>query len=212
MDTTELRNMFRSEFSDDVVPYLVSDALVYNYIDDAQKMFCRKTEGIEDGRSFTLAVAPGTEWYDLDPVILKIRKAVNTATGREVSLINTERAELAGVRFDGRTGPLNVLVLGIEKNAARAWPVPNAAAAVELQVFRLPRTVEAGDSLELDEQHHQHLLLWVKHRAYGIQDSEVTDKRKAEEYEQRFNSYCFEARKEQERARRVVGAVAYGGI
>ena len=212
MDTTELRNMFRSEFSDDVVPYLVSDALVYNYIDDAQKMFCRKTEGIEDGRSFTLAVAPGTEWYDLDPVILKIRKAVNTATGREVSLINTERAELAGVRFDGRTGPLNVLVLGIEKNAARAWPVPNAAAAVELQVFRLPRTVEAGDSLEIDEQHHQHLLLWVKHRAYGIQDSEVTDKRKAEEYEQRFNSYCFEARKEQERARRVVGAVAYGGI
>ena len=212
MDTTELRNMFRSEFSDDVVPYLVSDALVYNYIDDAQKMFCRKTEGIEDGRSFTLAVAPGTEWYDLDPVILKIRKAVNTATGREVSLINTERAELAGVRFDGRTGPLNVLVLGIEKNAARAWPVPNAAATVELQVFRLPRTVEAGDSLELDEQHHQHLLLWVKHRAYGIQDSEVTDKRKAEEYEQRFNSYCFEARKEQERARRVVGAVAYGGI
>ena len=212
MDTTELRNMFRSEFSDDVVPYLVSDALVYNYIDDAQKMFCRKTEGIEDGRSFTLAVAPGTEWYDLDPVILKIRKAVNTATGREVSLINTERAELAGVRFDGRTGPLNVLVLGIEKNAARAWPVPNAAATVELQVFRLPRTVEAGDSLEIDEQHHQHLLLWVKHRAYGIQDSEVTDKRKAEEYEQRFNSYCFEARKEQERARRVVGAVAYGGI
>lgn len=212
MDTTELRTLFRSEFSDVEEPYLVPDASVYLYIDDAQKMLCRLTEGIEDGRSNTLAIVPGTEWYDLNKNILKIRRAVDTATGRELMLVNPEKATGSGIRFDGRTGPLIALVLGIEKGATRAYPVPNHAATVALEVFRLPKTVEAGDALEVDEQHHQHLLLWVKHRAYGNQDSEVRDDNKALEYEQRFRSYCAQALREQERARRVIGTVSYGGI
>ena len=212
MDTTELRDMFRAEYDDLVLPYLVPDTSVYAYIDDAQKMFCRLTEGIEDGRSFTIPVVVPTEWYDLDPSILKLRKATDVATGRAVALVNTEKTDALGIRFDGRVGPLKALVLGIEKHAARVWPVPNVATTVELSVFRLPRTVEAGDNLEVDEQHHQHLLLWVKHRAYGIQDSEVRDDKKSAEHEQRFRAYCAQARTEQERARRVVGTVNYGGL
>lgn len=212
MDTTELRDMFRSEFSDAVAPYLVSDALVYAYIDDAQKMFCRKTEGIEDARSFTLAIAVNTEWYALDPAILKLRRAVNSATGDDISLANPEKAASLGIRFDGRTGPVRTLVLGLEKGSVRAWPKPNAAATIALETFRLPRTVAACDGLEIDEQHHAALLHWVKHRAYGVNDAEVNNKRASDEAEQRFLTYCFEARKEQERARRVVGTVNYGGI
>ena len=212
MNTTELRDLFRSEFSDEAQPYLVSDKSVYAYIDDAQKMFCRLTEGIEDGRSYTLNVTPGTEWYDIDPAVLKVRKAVDTQTGRSVSLVNTEKTGALGIRFDGRTAPLKALVMGIEKHAVRAWPVPALPLVVALEVFRLPRTVEAGDDLEIDGQHHQHLLLWVKHRAYGIQDAEVRDDKKALEYEQRFRAYCAQARSEQERARRVVGAVMYAGL
>ena len=212
MDTTELRNLFRSEFSDAVEPYLVPDTSVYRYIDDAQKMFCRLTEGIEDGRSFTVAITVGEEWYDLDSSILKIRKATDVPTGRSVSMVNTEKAHDMGIRFDGRVGGLKALVMGTERHASRAWPVPSEATVVALDTFRLPRTIESGDDLEIDEQHHQHLLLWVKHRAYGNQDSEVRDDKKALEYEQRFRAYCALALKEQERARRVVGAVMYGGV
>ncbi len=212
MDTTELLTMFRSEVDDAVVPYLVSDALVYAYIDDAQKMFCRWTEGIEDGRSFSLAIAPNVEWYDIDPAILKLRKAYDATTGREVRVINTEKAEFYGVVFDGRPGPVKTLVAGIEKHALRAWPMPNATATIPLEVFRLPRTVEAGDDLEIDDQHQQHLLIWVKHRFYGIKDSEVYDKRASEEKQQEFKDYCAAAKKEQERARRSAGTVNYGGI
>ena len=212
MNTTELRDMFRAEVDDNVAPYLASDSLVYSYIDDAQKMFCRLTEGIEDGRSFKLNIVAAKEWYDLDPAILKFRKAVNAATGREVGMINEELAEGRGVRFDGRAGPLDVLVLGIEKHTARAWPVPNAAATINLYTFRLPETVAAGDDLEIDEQHHARLLLWVKHRFYNIKDSEVRNDDKSAEYEQRFRAYCAQAKAEQGRARRIVGNVVYGGI
>ena len=204
--------MFRSEFDDAVLPYLVSDELAYAYIDEAQKMFCRKTEGIEDGRSFQLAIVPATEWYDLDKKILKLRKATDAATGRPVTMVNQERAEQNGIRFDGRTGPLRALVLGIEKGAARAWPMPDTSATVTLEVFRLPATVVEHDEFEIDEQHHQPLLMWVKHRAYGIKDSEVYDKRASEENLTNFERYCAAARIEQERARRVVGTVSYGGL
>ena len=212
MDTTELMGVLRAEVNDAVLPYLVSNALLYLYIDDAQKMFCRRTEGIEDGRQFSLAIMPDVEWYDIDKKILKIRRVYNAANGRSLNFTNTEKADSLGVVFDGKRGPIKTLVAGAEKNALRAYPMPSEVATVKLEVFRLPVTVEAGDEFEIDGQHQLSLLLWAKHKFYGNQDSEVGDPRKATEYEQRFLAYCAEARKEQERARRVVGDVVYGGI
>ena len=212
MTTTELLAMFRAEVDDNVAPYLAADALVYSYIDDAQKTFCRLTEGIEDGRSFKLTIAPNVEWYKVAPSILKIRKATNAATGREVTLVNQEKAGVLGVLFNGQLGPVRTLVLGIEKHAVRAWPMPNEAATITLDTFRLPAAVGQGDDLEIDEQHHSRLLMWVKSRFYGIQDSEVRNDKKSDECEQRFRAYCAQAKVEQERARRVVGTVMYGGV
>lgn len=212
MDATQLRDTFRAEFFDTEEPYLISDALVYTYIDDAQKMFCRLTEGIEDGRSFFLTVVPGTEWYALDKRVLKLRKATDATTGRAVDVIPYEKADAAGIRFDGRMGPLKALVSGIEKGMLRTWPSPQTPTTVTLGTFRLPATVEKGDELEIDEQHHLPLLMWVKHKAYSVQDAEVSNKGAATEYEGAFRAYCAKARIEQSRARHTAGNVIYGGL
>lgn len=211
MDTTELLTLFRAEMRDQELPYLFEDEAVYTYINAAQVEFCRLTEGIEDGRSFKLSVVPGTEWYPLNKRILKLRKAYNAATGRPVEIVNQERAEQAGIRFDGRTGPLKALVAGIEKGGLRAWPLPSEAAEVALEVFRLPDPVGAGDTLEIDDQHHLPLLYWAKHLAYDTHDAEIFDRRKADDYEVKFRTYCARAKAEQGRARRQVSTVQYGG-
>lgn len=212
MTVKELLALLRTEISDEIKDYLWSDPQLISYLDDAQKQFCRFTEGIEDGRSFKLSVITGKEWYALSPQILKLRKVVIAATGRELKIINVERMTAEGMFFDGRTGPIGALVTGIEKHSARAWPMPAADTLLHLNTFRLPATLASGDEPEIDEQHHRHLLMWAKHLAYDVQDSEVYDRRKADDYEQRFRAYCVEAKKEQERARRVVGAVIYGGL
>jgi hypothetical protein len=218
MNSTELIETFRDEMNDLAEPYLWSDSLLYRYLDDAQKMFCRLTEGIEDSSTVAvtrLDIQAGVEWYATDKRILKVRKVFDTATGRELPLVNMEKAGAEGVRFDGRTGPIKALVAGLEKNKLRAWPKPSADATVDLSVFRLPLvtiTDDGDQELEVDEQHHLSLLMWVKHRAYGKEDAETFNRRKSDEYEQRFYAYCSEARKEQERARRSVGTVVYGGI
>ena len=212
MDTTELLTLFRAEVRDQEQPYLFADETVYAYINAAQAEFCRLTEGIEDGRSIKLNVVPDVEWYPLSKRILKLRKAYLTSTGRPVDIVNQERAEQGGICFDGRPGPLKALVAGIEKGMLRAWPLPNEAAEVALDVFRLPKPVGEGDSLEIDEQHHIYLLHWVKHLAYSVHDAETFDRRRAEEYEAKFRAYCTRAREEQTRARRQVGSTQYGGL
>ena len=211
MDATELLNLFRVELRDQEQPYLYADETIYAYINAAQVEFCRLTEGIEDGRSYKLSVVPGTEWYPTNKRILKLRKAYRADTGRPVEVLNQERTEQRGVRFDGRTGTLKALVAGIEKSMLRAWPVPDETVEVVLDVFRLPKPIGEGDTPEIDEHHHMALLHWVKHLAYGTHDAETFDRQKASEYEAKFTAYCARAKTEQGRARRQVGDVQYGG-
>jgi hypothetical protein len=213
MNTTELLALARAELYDIETPYLWSDAMLYTYIDDAQKQFCRLTYGIEDARSFKITIkADGTEWYAIDPAILKIRDASDASTGDDVPLIASEKMRQQGLKFDGNQGPLRALITGLEKGYVRTHPKPNTASVVELHVFRLSEDVAAGDDFEIDPQHHINLLDWVKKRAYSVQDAETSDPRKAAEHEQAFKVYCAAAKVEQSRARRPVSTVAYGGL
>jgi hypothetical protein len=218
MNTTELLAVFREEMGDEEAPHLWSDSLLFSYMNEAQEMFCRETEGIEDSSTVSvcrLSVVPDTEWYPISPKILKLRRATRTDTGRPVRLLNFEKAPDYGVLFDGKPGPLNTLVTGAEKSKLRAWPMPNETITVELSVFRLPLEIitdEGNQELEIDSQHHLPLVMWMKHRAYGKEDAETYDRRKADDFQMRFMAYCDRARQEQTRARREVGTVAYGGI
>ncbi len=218
MNSSELLDLFRREVSDVEAPYLWSDEEVFSYIDDAQKWFCRRTYGIADARTtevVKLNIVPDTEWYSLHKSILYIRKATRDDTGAPVNLRTPEQADSAGIRFTSDKGVLRALVLGLDASAARTVPIPSETVTVSLVVFRLPlvKISDLGDQeLEVDEQHHNSLLLWMKHRAYDKQDAETFDKRKSEDYRTKFYAYCAGAKQEQDRANRVLGTVEYGGI
>ena len=213
MTTTELLALFRTEVSDVETPYLWSDALVYGYIDEAQKQFCRDTYGIEDARTFTLSIlADGTLWYRVDPRILKIRSAMNASTGAPIALATPENLANQGLVLDTAAGDVKRLITGLQKGMVRAHPVPNAAMTIALFVFRLPNEVAAGDDFEIDEQHVRNLLDWVKYRAYNVHDSEVYNPKLAAMYEGSFKNYCARALNEQSRLNHSAGTVAYGGI
>lgn len=235
MTTTELLAIFRAEVFDEALPYLWSDALIYGYIDDAQKQFCRDTYGIADSRSFKLNLVAGTEWYKLDPKILKIRDAIDPATGKDIPIVAVEKMAENNMRFappytapqlaallatsaanlladPNWTAPVEALITGMDDGMVRTLTVPKGPSVIELRTFRLPVTVEAGDDLEIPEQHHRHLLNWVKHLAYDVQDTETYNKGASESYKDKHEAYCAKAKVEQSRARRPVSTVTYGGI
>jgi hypothetical protein len=209
MNATELLAIFREEVRDLELPYLWSDALVYGYIDDAQKQFCRDTFGIEDSRSFKLSITATNEWYAIDPTILRLLSATDSVTGDEIPIQSIDQTISAGIVFNGKTGKVNTLINGMQKGFLRAYPVPNDVSTVLLRTLRLPNDIDAGDDFEIDPQHHRNLLYWVKFRAYSVPDSDGSDKNKADANEKKFDAYCLKAKTEQGRLRRKVAVVSY---
>lgn len=226
MNSTGLHDRFRNDTRDLGTPPLWSSAEIYQFIDDAQSMFVRLTGGIADATSAItqLAVTAGQVFVDLSPKILKIRFAQRLSDYREITLLNIEDLQrptltsdygafIRTPRLDATEGPIHSLVLGMEPNKARLMDIPTANDGIILTVYRLPlETITAADQeLEIDEQHHEHLLPWVKRCAHMKQDAETYDRGRAIEFEQRFMAYCLQAKLERERREHKHRTVAYGG-
>lgn len=216
MNSTDLKDLFRETVMDQEEPKLWSDSEVYRYIDDAQKMFCRLTGGLGDATSTLTQIAftTASDWVTTSALILKIRQASFVSDGRPVELMNAEDMPARRLRFDGRPALPKNLIIGIEAHKARLHPYPDRADTLALIVDRLPLASITDDdqTFEVDEQHHQHLVDWVCHRAYRKQDAETFDRTKSLEYEQSFRAYCAAAKTERERALSKVRVVSYGGL
>lgn len=217
MNAGGLVSTFRSEMSDTEDPPLWSDAQLYSFADDAQKQFCRLTEGLPESTldAITkLSIVPNVDTYALDARILKIRAAWRADTGKPVAVLNVENMGPNGMYFDNRPAILEALITGMDTDQVRTWPLPNESVAVRLSVYRLPLNEinDSLDALEVAPQHHRHLLLWMKHLAYSVHDAETFDKTKAAEFEAAFERYCTKVKMEQERARHHTRVVVYGGI
>ena len=216
MTSGDVLKLFRAEMADAVQPYLWSDVDVYTYIDDAQKMYCRNTDGISDATTAavtTLSVTPGTTWLATHPSILKIRGLTRTDTGRPVDVVNFEDMAANGWYYNGTTGVLKALVVGQEIDKARVYPNASETVTLALLVFRMPLGDIFGDQdFEIPAKHHRHLLLWVKSLAYGKHDAETYDKGRSDDFAAKFEAYCAKAKIEERRARHKPRTVAYGGI
>lgn len=232
MDITDLFDLFRQEVVDEADPPLWTDDEVWDFMDDAQKTFCRKAWGISDARSALteLTILEGDDWAEISDRILKIRHARRTSDGRDVKVMSFEQLQNAAASEDdyGRvtaitiddttTGLTTHLITGMDQSAVRLYPIASEADTIRLVVDRLSATITGdavdvdGYQLEIPEQHHRALLHWMKHRAYSKHDAETFDKGRAIEFEDRFLRYCASAKAERERLEQPNGPIRYGGL
>lgn len=216
MNSTDLLEQIRLDLNDLEVPYLWSDKEILGYINDAQRMFCRLAGGFGDVSSpFTLLeYTPASDWVAISPLVMKIRNATDAFTGRQITVWNEENMRTHNQRFTNVPGHVTHLVIGMEDHKARLHKFPAQAGAIQLSVERLPLlAINALDqALEVDEQHHEHLGIWVAHRAYAKQDAETFDRTKSAESKIAFEMYCFDAAAERARAHGKIRVVSYGGI
>lgn len=216
MDSTRLHELFRKEVFDVAEPYLWADDEVFHYANEAQRTFCRLTGGLADASTPAVTrvqVTAGDPWAAISPLILKVR-GVNGAEGRYIDLMNYEDLQRAGIKLNSRTGNPETLILGMETDKVRVYPTPIVDETLELLVYRLPlKTIDDFDQkIEIAQQHHTALLLWMKHLAYNKADAETFDKGKALEFERAFQTYCFGAQIEKGTAKHKTRVVSYGGL
>lgn len=238
MNLLELTEEFRRQVSDEAQPPLWSDDEVLLYIIDAQDLLVRKLGGIADvtvaaadigspqDRLQDLDVVTDEPYTVLDPYILRIRSARLLTAARDVVIV--QEADLAQILYndygwrsglqldDSDSGQVTHGVLGIKDDNVRWLRVPAEDDTCRLNVFRLPYpriTALDGDiQLEIHEQHHRHLILWMKHLAYSKQDAETRNDKLAAESAAAFEAYADKFRKEVERRRYRPRQVKYAGL
>lgn len=230
MNANELADYFRSQVRDEVAPYLWSDEEILTYMNEAQKMFVRLTNGIYDvstAACCTVAITAGQKYSTLHPAVLEIRKAyyVDGTTGfkRELPIISLADVDTLSTSDYGvynnpaiqdLPGTVDYMLTGEERGKVRWINVPTENATVEMAIARMPLTTLTRTqlTLEVPEEHHVYLIEWMKHLAYNKQDGDAFNPKTATESEMRFRAYCDFAWKEWERYRHTHRSIAYGGI
>lgn len=237
MDITDVITEFRRQVDDEAQPTLWSDTEILLYLADAQDMFVRLTGGIADvtvpagsvgspaTRLADLALTAGDPYSAMSPYILRVRSARLITAARDIDVAN--EADLQNVMIkdygwvkgltldDTDTGNVTHGVLGIRDNFVRWVRVPVENDTCRLNIRRLPfprLDGEDGPPLEIGEEHHIHLIKWMKHMAYSKEDAETYDKALAEANEAAFTRYCEQSRKERERRNYKPRVVHYGGL
>lgn len=225
MNTTELKDKFRLELIDAVAPYFWKDEEIYEYMNDAQLMFCRLVGGIQDSTSdiTKIDVVIGQTFSPISPKLLKIRKAILASNYQDITLLNaedlwdtvaTDYGITAVPKLDNTTGPVRAIVLGMEQDQVRMLQIPEANDTINMVIYRLPLKDldDADQKIEIAAHHHIYLLHWMKHRAFSKHDAETFDKTKAATFENMFIAYCDQARMEMETRKHKHRTVQYGGI
>lgn len=226
MDSTALLALFRADVRDEAEPYLWSDAEIFSYMDDAQKMFCRLQGGIADASSVItrIDVVAGDVLVPISPLILKLREARRSADGYDLEILNFEDMQShrpvddygyrSGYRIDNTVGTVKAIVVGMETNKIRLVQIPQEDQSIDLIVYRMPLVpiITTGkQQLEIDEHHHRHLLHWMKYLAHQKQDAETYDRGRAEQFRTEFIDYCDRAKAEREKREHKFRTIMYGG-
>lgn len=226
MNTDELYDAYRSDTVDTALPYLWSDEEVFRYMADAHRMFVRLTGGIADVSSDACGVdlTAGEATSSLHPSILRITTATLVSTGRSVTPINYSDLPKYmendyGLRqmliSDDTRGEVRYMLFGQQRDLAKWLRVPDIDDQVRLTIYRLPLEIADGPGKEISEvreEHHIHLLDWMKHLAYKKQDTETFDKAKSDDCEKDFEKYCARVTREWGEYKHKHRSVAYGGL
>lgn len=240
----ELKARFRRDV-DDVVggsagdDFLWSDEEVFDYMDEAQREFVRRTHVLRKTHPFTTAIteivytAPVGTPVNADGFITPHPQIIKPLRARMTLSSNTDPLQIVtaedldggllvrdyGLFFTGdwqsKSGPARFLITNMQEDMWRLAPIPVIDDTVELTVEHMPiDTVTCdGRALEVTEREDQMtMVLYMKYLAYLKQDADIYDKELADRFEAAFEKKADNRRREVRRSRFRHTGMRYGGI
>lgn len=205
MDISELITIIREDYLDDTFSgwesateaekadqFLWSDSALYRYITEAQKQACMRTDFLYDDVSFTITMVSGSPSYTIDTGIIAIEN-VEYNNSKNVKHMSVEDFKRTYTDWRTASGMENQdLFYTIRGRKLRVYPIPDSTDAdntISIEAWRLPSDsiTSSGDDLEIPEEFHRDLILWVLHEAFNKRDAETYDPGKSSDYLAQFN-------------------------
>jgi hypothetical protein len=226
MTSDDLYDAFRSDVVDLAKPYLWTDEEVFRYMGDAHRMFSRLTNGVSDftSEACTATIVAGEAEAEIHPSILRVMTATTVSDKRPLkvlnesdlnTLLNLDYGQQRQLIADDTPGDVVYMLIGRQRGKVRWIKVPEHNDTVQMTVYRTPLVIadSAGKEItDVHEDHHIHLLDWMKHLAYKKKDAETLDPKASEEGKESFHAYCEFVKKEWDRYKHKTRVVQYGGV
>ena len=195
MTLAELIARFRLQARDDTQPYLWSDDAVTAWLNDAQEQAAIRGRLIHEDANPSVCdieLTPGQHTYPLHHALYEIRTARILRAGqrpRGMRLVSPEH--LDNTRPDWRDDPNPSCFLIQHDTTIRVVGRIEAGERLVMEVYRLPLVSlrHPNDKPEIHRAHHDHLIQWALHEAFGVPDAESFDARRSEQAEQAFTDY-----------------------
>ena len=189
MTFAEIEELTRYEICDETgtspEDFRVKPSQMLAYANDAEMEACLRSRLLRDSSTAAIcqvAITAGVSVYDYDPrIILILRARIIGATAPLVRISHTVMDEqLPG--WQDMTGEVKALVTGMDTGKIRFDRIPAAAGVLNLTVARGPlNPMKASkDSPEIHSRLHQYLILWIKHRIFNNQNSELFDRNRSD--------------------------------
>lgn len=190
MNRGELREYVRVVTDDVGQQYRVTDALLNEFINEAQ------TEAAIRGRllfdeQFTYPIVAGTATYYLDDCVLGIYSAHTVTTPRQLDYVDADYMDCHyGAGWRDETGDPSSYLTNIETGVLQLYPIPTTADTLRLRAWRLPTSMATDTSTpEIRGEHHRHLADWAIWRALSIRDADEYDPRLAAQHLTQFENH-----------------------
>ena len=235
MTTDELLLEFRSVADDPELPgngdasdSLWSDEEILRYMNMAQRAFAKYTEIFRDSSTAeicNIAVTADNPIIDIDPRIIKIKRATLNSTKRKLRLVEHQWMDEGysdddyGVYFTGnwedKKGTPKIVLMNWEKDKARITPISTVGDQINLTVVRYPLIdiVEDTDPLEVTQTEHQYIMLdAMQYYAYKKHDADIYDEQKANGFLASFKTLAQDVKTELNMKYKPMRNVQYGGI
>lgn len=195
MTLADLIRRFRVLAKDAVKPFLWSDEDVMDWLNDAQAQACVRGRLLvaEDNPPLTqIALTPGKSAYAHHRALYEfIDLRIKSPLGDVRPLVLKSR-EWLEANVDGWRDYQRPASMAIQTDTGlRLVGTVGLGEVLHLEAYRLPlKKLENDiDKPEIHEAHHEHLIQWALHRAFGVPDSEVYDPVRAEKAERAFTAY-----------------------
>jgi len=187
MKLLELLRIFRDEVDDtagDASARRWSDAEALEYANDAQSEACRRARLLVDSSTpaiCQLAVPAGASLVALDARVIFVRRARFTGSQPLARMTLQDMDSHNPYWSDTPPGRPFAFIPDLQTGKLAVYPPSDAARTLHLTVVREPLLDmnDLQDTPEIAPRYHRSLRYWMMVRAYGKQDSEANDPKKA---------------------------------
>ncbi|MCO7556201.1 hypothetical protein [Metapseudomonas otitidis] len=187
----DLIKAFREDEKDSIGPeYFWSDAQLVRFANGALVAFAEKTLSIVDD-GIEVPFSAGQDLLPYADCIIDVLDAELEIGGHTWELDLKAQRDVRRCSMPKHGRP-RLLVVNNATGSMRLAAPPQEPGSVRLTVIRRPLKELTKDARisDLNRTHVEHLLLYIKHRAYNVNDSEMFDPAKAASFLSEFNYEC----------------------